>query len=161
MACSILIMAVDDDDDPMLGCLEELFEVSSEIHFKVSMQTIVHYSVHFHAYVITSNSPMPKNTNLSRLMIFLAHFLFIQELWAPSLLQVSMLFYWNMVYVHCNYMYNATCVNTKINIKLILITSFTSIQLHWIWDTTSLMLYMLTVQNHTKCMACMPSGLYM
>ena len=51
-------MAVDDDDDdPMLGRLEEIFVVSSEIYFKVSMQTIVHYSVHFHAYVITSHSP--------------------------------------------------------------------------------------------------------
>ena len=53
----ILIMAVDDDDDPMLGRLEEISVVPSEIYFKVSMQTIVHYSVHFHAYVITSHSP--------------------------------------------------------------------------------------------------------
>ena len=47
-------MAVDDDDDPMLGHLEEIFVVSSEIYFKVSMQTIVHYS---DAYVFTSHSP--------------------------------------------------------------------------------------------------------
>ena len=52
----MLIVAVD-DDDPMLGRLEESFVVSSEIYFKVSMQTIVHYSVHFHAYVVTSHSP--------------------------------------------------------------------------------------------------------
>lgn len=51
----ILITAV--DDDPVFACLEEIYVVSADIYLKVTMQTIVHYSVYFHAYVISSKSP--------------------------------------------------------------------------------------------------------
>ena len=54
----VLMVSVE-DDDPVFARLEEIFVVSAEIYFKVHMvmQTIVRYSVHFHAYVITSKSP--------------------------------------------------------------------------------------------------------
>ena len=51
----VLMVSVE-DDDPVLIHLE-IFVVSAEIYFKVAMQTTVRYSVHFHAYVITSKSP--------------------------------------------------------------------------------------------------------
>ena len=52
----ILITAVDDDDDPVFARLEEIYVVSAEIYLKVTMQTTVRYSVHFHVYIITSKS---------------------------------------------------------------------------------------------------------
>ena len=52
----VLMVSVE-DDDPVFARLEEIFVVSAEIYFKVAMQTTVRYSVHFHAYVITSKSP--------------------------------------------------------------------------------------------------------
>jgi hypothetical protein len=52
----MLIVSVDDDGEPVLGRLDEIYVLSAEIYLKVAMQTIVHYSVHFHAYVVTSHS---------------------------------------------------------------------------------------------------------
>ena len=50
----MLIVAVDEDDDPTLGRLEEIFVVTSEIYFKVSMQTIVLYIfMHMSSHHIT------------------------------------------------------------------------------------------------------------
>ena len=53
----ILITAVNDDDDSVFARLQEIYVVSAEIYLKVTMQTTVRYSVHFHAYIITSKSP--------------------------------------------------------------------------------------------------------
>ena len=40
------------DDDPIFGCIEEIYIIASQVYLHVSAQTIIKYSSHFHAYVI-------------------------------------------------------------------------------------------------------------
>ncbi len=52
----VLIAGIN-EDEPAFVSLEQIFLVSSDIYFKVSVLSIVQYSVHFHAYVVSPNSP--------------------------------------------------------------------------------------------------------
>ena len=47
-----------DDDDPILGCIEEIYIIASQVYLHVSAQTIVKYSSHFHAFVVAPTSPI-------------------------------------------------------------------------------------------------------
>lgn len=52
----VLIVGIS-EDEPVFACLEEIFLVSSDVYLKVCMLSIVQYSVHYHAYVVSSPSP--------------------------------------------------------------------------------------------------------
>ena len=47
-----------DDDEPIFGCVEAIFIIASQVYLQVSVQTIVNYSSHFHAFVIAPTSPI-------------------------------------------------------------------------------------------------------
>ena len=53
---SVVIIGVD-DDDPIFGCVEAIYIIASQVYLHVSVQTIVKYSSHFHAFVIAPTSP--------------------------------------------------------------------------------------------------------
>ena len=50
--CAVIIGL--DEEDPVFGCIEAIYVVASQVHFQVSVQTIVQYSSHFHAFVIST-----------------------------------------------------------------------------------------------------------
>lgn len=56
--CVVIMGMDDDDDDPIFGCVEAVYVIASQVYLHVSAQTIVKYSSHFHAYVITPTSPV-------------------------------------------------------------------------------------------------------
>lgn len=55
---AVLIVGVDDDEDPIFAHIEEIFVVCTQLYFKVSMDSIVHYSAHYHAYVTIPTFPV-------------------------------------------------------------------------------------------------------
>ena len=54
--CAVIIGM--DEEDPVFGCIEAIYVVASQVHLQVSVQTIVKYSPHFHAFVISTPSPI-------------------------------------------------------------------------------------------------------
>ncbi len=54
----VVIMGVDDEDDPIFGCVEAVYNIASQVFLHVVVQKIVEYSSHFHAFVITPTSPV-------------------------------------------------------------------------------------------------------
>ena len=46
------------DDDPIFGCIEEIYIIASQVYLHVSAQRIIKYSSHFHAYVIAPTFPI-------------------------------------------------------------------------------------------------------
>ena len=83
----VLVVGVE-DDDPVFARLEEIYVITSDVYFKVVMQSIVRYAAHFHAYVITPTSP--KQYKLIKISDLFSPFRFIPELSTHSLLLVSM-----------------------------------------------------------------------
>ena len=52
-----VVMGVD-DDDPIVGCVEAIYMIASQVYLHVSVQSLVKYSTHFHAFVIAPTSPL-------------------------------------------------------------------------------------------------------
>ena len=52
----VLIVGVS-GDEPAFARLEQIYIISSDVYVKVLMLSIVKYSVHFHAYVVSPTSP--------------------------------------------------------------------------------------------------------